>query len=496
MNIEQRDGCEIRKTRKKPPRQKRNPIETAVGSWYRKHAVRLKSLHDVSDLIAQAPKRWTAYGPLVLLPAGSLTSPAWRDAIDSTANSSVFGSTDDDNENTTEGDENARGPALLWKTILEEISGSPTAKLTHLAINEGIPLHSKESGDETGVRAGGGGSENILRSPSGLRMLYGDFGPSTLSTPTGNSKEGFPQPRKVTDDDFSHAFWVSTKQNGITQTWAPRWTMFSRGNIREKARLLAFHDPGTPSNNAHQQNSPALSHRYIPATQRAGAVAVDLYAGIGYFAFCYAALGFRVLCWELNAWSAEGLRRGAEANRWGVRVVRPPAQSSAEEEEEEEEEMLRDVLAGDETIVVFLEDNARAAGRIRRLDELTLEREAKGENSRDKGKCNPGIRMSDIVHVNCGLLPTSRGSWATAWDIAASAPRAWFHIHENVGVSDIDAKEEEIRQWFAGRARTLGDAGDVCAEHVELVKTFAPGVWHCVFDLYVSRVVDRIGSIT
>ncbi|KAF2968669.1 hypothetical protein GQX73_g4938 [Xylaria multiplex] len=492
MNAEECNGREPQGTRKKPHRQKQNPIETAISSWYRKYVVRLKSLHDVSDLIAQAPKRWTAYGPLVLLPAGSFTSPAWRDAIDLTADSSVLGPTDDDNKNTTKGNENARGPALLWKTILDEISGSATAKLTHLAINEGIPLHSKESSEVTAGRTGNGESENILRSPSGLRMLYGDFGPSTLSTPTSNSKEGLPQPGKVTQEDFSGAFWVSTKQNGITQTWAPRWTMFSRGNIKEKARLLAFHDAVTPSNSANQQNSPALSHRHIPVTQRAGAVAVDLYAGIGYFAFCYAALGFRVLCWELNAWSVEGLRRGAEANRWSVRVVRPAAQSSGEEEEE----MLRDVLAGDETIVVFLEDNARAAGRIRRLDELTREREARGENSGDKGKNNAGIRMSDIMHVNCGLLPTSRGSWGAAWDIAASAPRAWFHIHENVGVSDIDAEKEEIREWFAARARTLGDAGDVCAEHVELVKTFAPGVWHCVFDLYVRRTADRAGGIT
>ncbi|KAI0412870.1 S-adenosyl-L-methionine-dependent methyltransferase [Xylaria grammica] len=494
MNVEECGGRETQKTRKRPPRKKRNPIETAISFWYEIYADRLKNQYDVGHLVAQAPKRWTAYGPLVLLPAGSFTSPAWRIALDLAANSAL--GTAGDGKHTSE---DLRGPMLLWKTILDEISGSPTVKLTHLAINEGIPPHSKESNEGVEATAEIGESENILRSPSGLRMLYGDFGPSTLLMPTRHARESALRPEKVTEEDFLRAFWVSTKQNGITQTWAPRWTMFSRGNIKEKARLLDFHDSeNSPSSPSRKDGD--LSHRQIPAKQRAGALAVDLYAGIGYFAFCYATLGFRVLCWELNAWSVEGLRRGAQANGWSVRVVRPPS-SSSDETEQEEEEMLEEVLAGRETIVVFLEDNARAAGRIRRLDELTREREARGKrNSADDGeKRDIGLRKSDVVHVNCGLLPTSRGSWATAWDVAAEAPRAWFHIHENVGVPDIEAKKDEIREWFAERARTLGGAGgrtDVCAEHVELVKTFAPGVWHCVFDLYVRRSTDTAGSIT
>ncbi|KAI1424791.1 S-adenosyl-L-methionine-dependent methyltransferase [Xylaria sp. FL1777] len=497
MNAEECEEREAKKTRKRPPRQKRNPIEAAVRSWYEKHEIHLQNQHNVSDLIAQAPKRWTAYGPLVLLPAGSFTSAAWRDVLDLTANPSVLGSIDD-NEKMGEDDKSLRGPALLWKTILDEISASPKAKLTHLAINEGIPLHSKPA--NKGVEATVGGSENILRSPSGLRMLYGDFGPSRLSTPVSDVRENEAQPGDVAEADFSSTFWVSTKQNGITQTWAPRWTMFSRGNIKEKARLLDFHDAGNSTTHTRDQQDSDLSHRHIPAEQRMGALAVDLYAGIGYFAFCYAALGFRVLCWELNAWSVEGLRRGAGANGWSVRVVRPPSELS--NKTEEEEDMLKGVLAGDETIVVFLEDNARAAGRIKRLDELTRERETQqrhdGEGT-DRLDIAP-LRMSDVVHVNCGLLPTSRGSWTTAWDIASEAQRAWLHVHENVGVSDIEAMKEEIREWFTARtlerSDEVGTETHVCAEHVELVKTFAPDVWHCVFDLYVKRCTSRSRNIT
>ncbi|KAI3332751.1 S-adenosyl-L-methionine-dependent methyltransferase [Ustulina deusta] len=499
MNAEEREGREAQKTRKRPPHQKRNPIEAAITCWYEKHEIGLKSRHALIDLIAQAPKRWTAYGPLVLLPAGAFTSAAWRDVLDLAANPSVLGPLDDETEKTGEGDEKLRGPTRLWKTILEEIAVAPKARLTHLAINEGIPLRSKASDEGTDAGARAGGHENILRSPSGLRMLYGDFGPSTLSTPISAARQDVLQPEEVAGEDFSRAFWVSTKQNGIMQTWAPRWTMFSRGNVKEKARLLGFHDSGNSTTRAPAQQAGDLSHRRIPARRRLGALAVDLYAGIGYFAFCYAALGFRVLCWELNAWSVEGLRRGAVANGWRVRVVRPPSERSGETEGDEG--MLREVLAGDETIVVFLEDNARAAGRIRRLDRLTREREIQRRgDGEDTDGINTGLRMSNVMHVNCGLLPTSRGAWATAWDIASEAQRAWFHVHENVGVSDIEAKKEEIREWFAERARGLdGEVGaraDVCAEHVELVKTFAPGVWHCVFDLYVRRFPDRNGNIT
>ncbi|KAI1108669.1 S-adenosyl-L-methionine-dependent methyltransferase [Nemania sp. NC0429] len=520
MSPNERSKLEARKGKKRPPRQKRSPIETAITSWHEKHVAHLGTHHDVGDLVAQAPKRWTAYGPFVLLPTGSFTSPAWRDVLDSASR------VNSEKADKKDGNSDHRGPALLWRAILEQISGPSASKLTHLAVNEGIPLHLRQSTGEieteaeTETRREARDSENILRSPSGLRMLYGDFGPSGLSTSTPTERED--KEEEGGEADFSRAFWVSTKQNGITQTWAPRWTMFSRGNIKEKARLLSFHDDGDEDEDtggkddarhtADEWKQKQLSHGAVPA----GAVAVDLYAGIGYFAFCYAALGFRVLCWELNAWSVEGLRRGAGANGWAVRVVVPGRrrgrgretgkgdergdesvndQDDDEEEEEAEEKMLRDVLAGDETIIVFLEDNKRAARRIRKLDELTTR-----ERGNDVGDSGRGLRMRDVMHVNCGLLPSSRGSWDAAWEIASRAPRAWIHVHDNVGVADIEARKGEIIRWFAARSGARDDDGDedehggiwtqLCVEHVEMVKTFAPGVWHCVFDLCIRKHGD------
>ncbi|KAI0179926.1 S-adenosyl-L-methionine-dependent methyltransferase [Hypoxylon sp. FL1284] len=390
--------------RKKPPPP--NPIEVAITAWF--HSGALAQHHQqqsLDELVSHAPKRWTVYEPMALLPAGSFATAAWREALLSTSS-----------EQTDE----------LWTRILAEISQrTGGAKLTHLAVNEGIPAaldHSTSSEAPHDDRA----PENILRSPTGLHTLYGDFGPATCA---GGGPPG-PQ-------DFARALWASTRQNGVFQTWAPRWTMFSRGNVKEKARLLGFGD----------------------APNGDEAWAVDLYAGIGYFAFPYARLGLRVLCWELNPWSVEGLRRGAARNGWAVRVVGAAERALP----------LRELLAGGERIVVFLEDNVYAARRI--------------------GELGDGGSGLNILHINCGLLPTSDASWRDAWDMAArsTGDNTWLHLHENVGLVDIDGRAKEVQQYFLDLARESGGQKKAHVEHTELVKTFAPGVWHCVFDLHTTR---------
>ncbi|KAI1480805.1 S-adenosyl-L-methionine-dependent methyltransferase [Daldinia eschscholtzii] len=347
---------------------------------------------------------------MALLPAGSFDTAIWKQLLPALSNDQVD---------------------LLWAQILSEISKrTGGARLTHLAVNEGIPAalrHSTPERLDCGEHEMGASPapENILRSPTGLRILHGDFGPA---------------PAENTVPDFEHAFWVSTRQNGVFQTWAPRWTMFSRGNIKEKARLLNFHN----GKDVGQRKSPEDTW------------AVDLYAGIGYFTFSYAKLGMRVLCWELNPWSVEGLRRGAKGNGWSVRVVK---------DEHDLALPMEELVNGGERIIVFLEDNRRAAQRIKELNKL------------------------DISHVNCGLLPTSDASWKDAWDIAThnKAEEAWLHLHENVGVADIEKRKGDIEQYFLGLATHDNADRTARVEHTELVKTFAPGVWHCVFDLYITR---------
>jgi tRNA wybutosine-synthesizing protein 2 len=344
---------------------------------------------------------------MVLLPSGSF-GDGWRDIL----GSKLLPSQDQD---------------ALWKMILHGImSREGKGVLTHLAVNSGIPLlkASDQSSQSGIIKEDVPFSENILRTPSGLIMLYGDFGPA------------LPPHNAPTQKDFEQAFWVSTKQNRITQIWAPRYTMFSRGNVKEKARLLGFH-------------ASDVETRYLSKEDLAKSMAVDLYAGIGYFVFSYMRMGLgRVVGWELNPWSVEGLRRGSIANGWRVKVV----------------SRTESLDLRDEQIVVLLEDNVKAKERFSCLDSCDLK---------------------NIKHVNCGLLPMSEGSWETALGLVSG--EGWLHLHENVGVHDVEARRRKIEEIFRGWLRKAKDERRVTVEHVEFVKTFAPGVWHCVFDVCVTN---------
>ncbi|KHN98276.1 tRNA wybutosine-synthesizing protein [Metarhizium album ARSEF 1941] len=383
-----------------------DPIQTAISTW-------LTPLGPPTDneptawrkcLCDNAPKRFTIYEPMALLPAGSFANAPWTAELQR---------------------RNAATTNLLWELILGELSktGQSALRLTHLAANEGIPLQSRD-----------GTGENTLRSPSGLRILYGDFG------------AGAPSRIPPSEEDFGKAFWVSAKQNGISQTWAPRWTMFSRGNVKEKARLLQF---------------PAASGRRRDGDQSQDAWAVDLYAGIGYFAFCYARLGFRVLCWELNPWSVEALRRGARLNNWSVEVV----------EGDRLKKPVAEIVKSTAAIVVFAESNENARWRA-------------------EGMKREGRWLRDVRHVNCGLLPTSRMTWDVSLFLTRSTTMggraAWLHLHENVGDAEIDARKQEIQTLLGENQDEKRLTRAITVERVEKVKSYAPGVWHCVFDVHIA----------
>lgn len=373
-----------------PKAEKSNPIQTALEIWL---PCAVEDAAQRLELLNAAPKRFTIYEPMAVLPAGSFASSTWHSLLTS-CNDEIL--------------------SKLWEHLLEQLTLVAKAPLTNLAINEGIPLLRE---NET--------EENILRSPSGLQMLYGNWGSETAQGDIPRSQE------------FDNAFWVTTKQNGIHQTWAPRWTMFSRGNVKEKARLLAFGNKNRASKDA--------------------AWAVDLYAGIGYFVFSYAAMGLRVLGWELNPWSVEGLRRGALMNKWSIKVVQGV----------ELESPMEDILKGDEQIVIFLQDNQKALPRIKELQQRGI--------------------AADIRHVNGGLLPTSEPVWKDSWSMTLPSSEAWLHLHENVGVDDIDSRAKELATKYEQWKQEDGDVAIHEVSHVEKVKTFAPGVWHCVFDIHIRR---------
>jgi tRNA wybutosine-synthesizing protein 2 len=388
-------------------------------------------------LVSAFPEGYSVYKPMILLPHNAFSSEAWKALI-----------------STHPSDSSLLQP--LWQGIAEAVDA------THVAINSPIPL--RKCDIETERPSQGTihplihptlrfpqrcfektAQDNILRSPSNLSPIYDDFGPTptpqTLSSPTPS--------------DFADALWVTTKQNGIWQTWAPLYTMFSRGNIREKTRIL--HHPSV----ARAFNEPSA--------------AADLYAGIGYFAFSYRKSGEafedgikQVLCWELNPWSVEGLRRGAEMNGWTCRVI-----MSKEELKSLQSRNNLNKSMYNEDFIVFQMSNEDA----RRTHYLLRH----------------ALPRFPIRHVNLGLLPLSKLSWGTAMAMVDDEYGGWIHAHENVGADDINSRTAVVEaefhrllvRWDKLRGERMQRMASV--EHVERVKMYAPGVVHCVFDIAIER---------
>jgi tRNA wybutosine-synthesizing protein 2 len=363
-----------------------NSMDRAVTQW----SLTLSpppSQPEIENLTKHLGRSYTLYGTLLLLPNIPSDSAPWTLV-------------------TSHGD-----PARddLFRQIAKHM------KITHIASTKPIPPRNDDNQ----------GSENVVRTPTRFTPLYGDFGPAMRDDPP-------------TREDNEAEFWTTAKQNGIAQTWAPRRTMFSRGNIKEKARVLTL---------------PSVSGAISEGEESGeGCAAVDLYAGIGYFTFSYLKAGVsKVLCWDLNPWSIEGLRRGAAANKWRSLT-------------HQIDTVLSDMAKSDVQLLIFNESNVHAMERIEPMRQ----------------------ELPPIRHVNCGLLPTSKGSWETAFRALDARMRGWVHVHENFDQLEIELKSQDVvaefQRWF--------DMAGVYEEKVKLeainrVKTYAPGVWHVVLDICI-----------
>ena len=373
-----------------------NPLARTVGQWLA--SLQEKGLQMGTDSLAGHHWTYTIYPPLLVLVSSDFA--ILEAATGLTCSSPEFSS--------------------LCEMLCENF------RVTHIALNAPIPAHflgePNVEGSQPPLDDVKPPPLNILRSPTGLTPLYGDFGPA------------LPVNHSPTTADFQSALWCTARQNGIFQTWAPRYTMFSRGNVKEKARILALD---------------SLTKERLGRDIQEVSV-VDLYAGIGYFAFSYAKAGVgKVLCWEINPWSVEGLRIGAEANKWNVYIIKSGDSINGEKYENAK-------------IVVFEESNEYAAGRIDAIKDRNL----------------------PVKHVNCGYLPSSKDSWETAVQVLDSTG-GWIHAHENIAKKDIESRTAEIVGIFQGFAWKRFEAKVEC-EHVESVKSYAPGVMHCVLDIAIT----------
>ncbi|TPR01443.1 FAD binding domain family protein [Aspergillus niger] len=340
-----------------------NPLQKGITTYLTHHHT------DATLPPSSLPKRFTIYAPLLLLPVNALTTPpAWH-----TLYASLTAS-----QRTT-----------LYECILSAFS---RYNLTHIAINAPIALTDAQ------------GTENRMRSPGGLLPLHGDFGPSpstilNLDAPTA--------------EDLGRALWVSTVQNhGIEQFWAPMYTMFSRGNVTEKARIL--------------DGMEGLRREDM---EGAGMSVVDMVVKV----------------------DGDGVLEG------GI---------GAEE--------LVDGLRNEDRVVVFHGDN-RFAARV--LAQIRHVMEARG-------------RWAPVRHVNLGLLPSSAAAWGDACRMVDGRLGGWLHVHENVDVRRIEEMGDHITKEIGRLRATALEVEDMVAEcrHVEQVKTYAPGVMHCVFDVKVPAL--------
>lgn len=193
------------------------------------------------ELIVHLPLRYTLYSPLVLFNNSAQRSflhGKWHELFAIISKNGFFES--------------------MLQTVFPQF--------THIAINKPII------------------EEDVMRRPFNIHPLYGKLFTGQLTEEVWE---------KPTQGDFDRTIWCHVIQNGIHQFWSPVFTMFSRGNIKEKKRILDTY-PDIESNDV-----------------------VDLYAGIGYFTLSYLKRGARrVFCFELNPWSIEGLKRGVDKNKF------------------------------------------------------------------------------------------------------------------------------------------------------------------------------------
>ncbi|RLV95920.1 tRNA wybutosine-synthesizing protein 2 [Spathaspora sp. JA1] len=284
------------------------------------------------------PKRWSIYPPMILFNTNTFEAKPWQELFNNISREEFF------------------------KFILshqQDIFG--THELTHIAVNKPII--------ET----------DIMRRPFNVLPLYGDFGPIAK----------FDNP---TETDFNYAFWCHVIQNGIYQTWAPKYTMFSRGNIKEKKRIL--------------ENYKNLNNTIV----------VDFYCGIGYFSLSYLKNGAKLLCWELNPWSVEGFTRALKHADYRYVVIREADKFSYEE-----------YLELNVDAIIFLESNENIPKRLSSFPENSL----------------------PISHMNLGLLPSSKLSWNIADQLKEKCSMSTtLHIHENVHIDQFVEIKNEIKQTF------------------------------------------------
>lgn len=352
-------------------------ISGFTASFLRRHGVDAEVM---SDLLAHLPQKYTVFPPLLLFNYSkekSFLHKTWTQFFSS-----------------------AEGvKSLYFEEMINALFGSQQNKITHAATN--MPIIETD----------------IMRRPFNLVPLYGE---KFRNMPDTNNDKLWDSP---TNTDFNDALWCHVTQNGIEQFWAPMFTMFSRGNIKEKKRILDTY-PDIEGNDV-----------------------IDMYSGIGYFTLSYLKRGARqVFAFELNPWSTEGLRRGIEANKVSKNKCH-----------------------------IYNESNETCLARLQEyLQRKTVEHEGTILQIRH-------INMG-LLPTSTPSWPLALQCCALQRSLIPNWEKTTLHIHENVHIDKLDA---EFTKETVEKLTEIDPSFHYSPTHLERIKTFAPDVWHICLDVDV-----------
>jgi tRNA wybutosine-synthesizing protein 2 len=75
-------------------------------------------------------------------------------------------------------------------------------------------------------------------------------------------------------------------------------------------------------------------------------------------------------------------------------------------------------------------------------------------------------------------------------DVLDKHAGGWIHVHENFAVKEIESKAEDVRKEFQHMVDCNGRSKSVELEYINRLKSYAPGVIHCVLDLHIPPPVS------
>ncbi|KAF9939396.1 tRNA methyltransferase tyw3 [Modicella reniformis] len=415
-----------------------------LQSWELFGGQGLLSPASLPPLIASIPQKWEHYSDFTLLPPTAFMTAPWPAVL-----------------KRLQAEDGKKKVMTRWEQLIQEgLQSSHIARKAIIPVKDVLrrpkirpltgdwKLHNKY---KTWIEEEHGLLEHLSMEGTGNESSY------------LNDSSSIIQENEVTaptNENFSQAYWAETSQNHVWYRWAPMFTMFSAGNITEKERIA--------------NSRPIFDAR--------GKTVVDLYAGIGYFSLVYLIhAGAEIVhACEWNPWSVEGLLQGASKNGISYRVYQGNAIKAANNSLQERQS--------------FHERDAPQPDHRKRLKDYGKLIVYPGDNAQ-------WIELFEgqAHHVNLGLIPSAEPGWILGVRALCPKKGGYLHVHHNVrvgeeetfksyllrGLRNLFAKWKQCPSCSSSSSQTEGccRSWSLNIKHMENVKSFAPLIFHFVFDV-------------